>query len=99
MLVPSVPPAPGRFSTTMDWPSSAESRSNTSRGTTSVALPAPNGIVALITCDGHSCACAANAKRRPESTQIDRMDLNINTPVSSVLHVAYVARTVPLFIG
>src|SRR5580704_15558097 len=59
VAVPIVPPAPGRFSTTMAWPSLAASRSNTTRGTTSAALPAPNGIVALIRCEGQLSACAA----------------------------------------
>ncbi len=43
MAVPSVPPAPARFSTTIDWPSSLARRSNTTRGTTSAALPLIHG--------------------------------------------------------
>src|SRR5262249_49301543 len=48
--MPSVPPAPPRFSTTIGWPSVALSGSNNARGTMSVALPAakwdenPNGL-------------------------------------------------------
>src|ERR1700712_566800 len=45
---PPVPPAPARFSITIGWPSSTARRSNSNRGTTSAALPAPNGMVALI---------------------------------------------------
>src|SRR6185437_1749894 len=42
----------------MVWPSSADIRSKTARGTTSVALPAPNGMTALMMCDGQPCADA-----------------------------------------
>ena len=85
MAVPSVPPAPGRFSTTMDWPSSAARRSNTSRGTTSVALPAPNGIVALIRRDGQFSACAAAAKcqgRHEERLRIDGSDFTADPAIA-----------------
>src|SRR5258708_26362103 len=53
-----VPPAPPRFSTTMGWPSSAESGSNTARGTRSVALPAANGMNARNGLAGQVCAGA-----------------------------------------
>ncbi len=78
MAVPSVPPAPGRFSTTMDWPSSAASPSSTTRGTTSAALPAPNGIVALISRDGQFSACAAAAANRHPNTTAKRIDFCMN---------------------
>ncbi len=42
--VPTVPPAPARFSMTIGWPNSVERRSKNMRGTTSVALPAPKGM-------------------------------------------------------
>src|ERR1700730_17247619 len=64
----------------MDWPSSAARRSNTSRGTTSVALPAPNGIVALITRDGQFSACAVTEKKKPERASNNRMELCIDAP-------------------
>src|SRR5262245_50129838 len=54
-----VPPAPPRFSTTIGWPSSTASGSNTVRGMTSVALPALNGMKALIGFAGQVCATAA----------------------------------------
>src|SRR5437868_14847647 len=55
-----VPPAPTRFSITIGCPSSIARRSNTRRGNTSAALPAPNGITALIGRDGQLSARAAN---------------------------------------
>jgi hypothetical protein len=57
-----VPPAPARFSTTIGWPSWLESWSKTSRGTTSTALPAPNGTIALIGLVGQACARATYGK-------------------------------------
>src|SRR5215470_7333016 len=53
-----VPPAPPRFSTTMGWPSSAASGSNTVRGTRSVALPAAKGMKARNGLVGQVCAAA-----------------------------------------
>ena len=44
-LEPIVPPAPGRFSTTMLWPSCGARYSNTARGMMSVVLPAPTGTI------------------------------------------------------
>src|SRR5262249_25102126 len=60
--LPMVPPAPARFSTTIGWPSWLESWSKTSRGTTSTALPAPNGTIALIGLVGQACARATYGK-------------------------------------
>src|SRR3954465_2870745 len=54
-----VPPAPTRFSITIGCPNSIARRSNTRRGNTSAALPAPNGITALIRRDGQVSARAA----------------------------------------
>src|SRR5262245_16779691 len=56
------PPAPARFSTTSGWPSWLAMRSNTMRGITSVALPAPNGITARIGRSGHASARALGAQ-------------------------------------
>src|SRR6202167_4008209 len=64
----------------MDWPISAESRSNTSRGTTSAALPAPNGIVARISRDGQFSACDAAAETH-DKTIIHGMYLRITASV------------------
>src|ERR1700761_3400127 len=72
IAVPSVPPAPGRFSTTIGWPSSADSLSKNSRGTTSVALPAPNGIVALISRDGQVSAWLPVAMTNEQNTMVKR---------------------------
>src|SRR3954470_4583534 len=77
----------------MGGPSSTSRRSNTSRGTTSVALPAPNGMVALIRCEGQLSAHPAGAEKRPVRTQATRRDLFIK---SSGFMVQSVARTVPL---
>jgi hypothetical protein len=64
-----VPPAPPRFSTMIAWPSRADSSSNTMRGITSVALPAPNGMIARMGFVGHVCAfpfgTAAMSTARP----------------------------------
>jgi hypothetical protein len=46
IAAPMVVPAPPRFSTMMGCPNCADKGSNTVRGTTSVALPAPNGTIA-----------------------------------------------------
>ena len=62
---PSVPPAPTRFSTTIGWPSCAESCSATVRATMSVPLPAVNGMMIRIGFDGQVCAVAP---ARPIST-------------------------------
>src|SRR5271169_5985204 len=55
----------------MDWPSCTASRSNTTRGTTSVALPAPNGIVALISRDGQVSALAVPTAKTLASTHVN----------------------------
>src|SRR6266478_6749940 len=57
-----VPPAPPRFSTTMGWPSSVASGSNTARGTRSVALPAAKGMKARNGLVGQVCAGAATVE-------------------------------------
>jgi hypothetical protein len=44
------------------WPSSWLSGSNSARGTTSVALPAPNGMKARIGLSGQLCASADEPK-------------------------------------
>ena len=49
------------------WPSCGESCSNTMRGTTSVALPAPNGMTARIVRDGQ-LADMVSAKAMPGTT-------------------------------
>jgi hypothetical protein len=41
-----MPPAPGRFSSTIGWPTCFESWSSTMRATMSLALPAANGTIA-----------------------------------------------------
>src|SRR5262245_56710412 len=51
-----VAPPPGRFATIIDWPSCAETDSNTMRGMTSVALPAVNGTITRIGLVGQDCA-------------------------------------------
>ena len=40
---PTLPPAPGRFSTTNGWPSARLSRSPTARASTSASPPGANG--------------------------------------------------------
>src|SRR5215510_16387727 len=57
--MPRVPPAPPRFSTMIDWPSSTPRGSKSARGTISVALPAANGMNARIGLDGQGWASAA----------------------------------------
>src|ERR1700722_15844761 len=61
MLAPIVPPAPGRFSTTMVRPSCLPTWSMTTRVITSVALPAPSGTITVMLRDGQSCADAGAA--------------------------------------
>src|SRR5262245_31343258 len=56
--MPSVPPAPPRFSTMIGWPSAALSGSNKARGTMSVALPAAKGMKARMGLDGQVWAIA-----------------------------------------
>src|SRR5262245_8576896 len=46
---------------TIDWPTCADTCSNTVRGTMSVALPAANGTITRIGRVGHDCARATNA--------------------------------------
>src|SRR5882757_8640477 len=59
---PMVPPPPVRFSTTTVCPICAETRSKTTRGMTSVALPADSGTITLIGCRvGQTCAWAGAA--------------------------------------
>src|SRR5258708_1137439 len=78
----------------MGWPSSTARRSKTSRGTTSVALPAPNGMVALIRGDGELSGVGGDTGNRLVRTQTTRRDLFIE---SSGFITRSVARTVPLF--
>src|SRR6185295_15070408 len=53
---PMVPPAPGRLSMMIGWPSCLESCSNTMRAVMSLALPAANGMMAVIGRVGQDCA-------------------------------------------
>ncbi len=46
--VPVVPPAPGRFSTTIDWPSASASGSRNSRAMKSVEAPGGKGATMVI---------------------------------------------------
>src|SRR5262245_8882804 len=55
-------PAPARFSTTIGWPSCGDRCSNTTRGTMSVVLPAPNGTITRRGFDGQLCAAAGSAR-------------------------------------
>src|SRR5262249_46881982 len=59
-----VVPAPPRFSTTIGWPSRADNGSETTRGITSVALPAAKGMIARIGLLGHVCASASPRQKR-----------------------------------
>jgi hypothetical protein len=54
-----VVPAPPRFSTTIGCPSCADSGSKTTRGMTSVALPAAKATIARIGLLGQVCATAS----------------------------------------
>jgi hypothetical protein len=47
-----LPPAPGRFSTTIGWPMLFDILSNMIRLTTSLALPPANGMTTVIGRDG-----------------------------------------------
>ena len=51
-ISPSVPPAPGLLSITIGWPSCFCSCSNTMRAVMSLALPAANGMIAVMLRDG-----------------------------------------------
>src|SRR5436190_7380858 len=77
---PSTPEAPGRFSTTMVWPSAGPSSLATVRASTSSVPPAGNGTMK---CNGRAgngaCACAAialaNIASRPtKKARIGRID-------------------------
>ena len=91
-----MPPAPARFSITMGWPSSAARRSNTSRGTTSAALPAPNGIVALIRCAGQSSAWAGVVKRAASRQMTEMWRHELTHAGTCLVGPAIVARTIPV---
>src|SRR5206468_5725955 len=54
-----VVPAPPRFSTTIGCPSCADNGSKTTRGMTSVALPAAKAMIARIGLLGQACATAS----------------------------------------
>src|SRR5579859_7127577 len=62
-----LPPAPPRFSTTIGWPSAADSGSSTMRPRTSMVEPAPNGTTARIGFVGHCCAAAASGRQAARS--------------------------------
>ena len=66
----------------MGWPSSAARRSNTSRGTTSAALPAPNGMVALISREGQPSAWAAVPAKRLAIRKYVERTCSSKTPIS-----------------
>jgi hypothetical protein len=53
-----------------------------------VALPAPNGMVALISRDGQFSACAEKATRKLARIESNGMDLRIDAPVSSAAVMA-----------
>ena len=57
-----VPPAPGRFSMTKDWPICFDTCSSTMRATVSPALPALTALMTSIDRVGQSCATAAEFK-------------------------------------
>jgi hypothetical protein len=56
--LPIVPPAPGRFSITNDWPTCLETWSSTTRAMMSPALPALTALTTSIWRDGQSYAGA-----------------------------------------
>src|SRR5215831_1606282 len=58
-----LPLAPGRFSTTTDWPRRAPSRSATTRALVSVTPPGANGTTRRSGRAGQSCALAPSAAR------------------------------------
>ena len=61
-VTPMVPPAPGRFSTTIGWLTCFDTCSSTIRPTMSLAAPAANGTIAWIVRSGQGGdACAAAA--------------------------------------
>src|SRR5262245_28437654 len=56
-----VPPAPGRFSTTIGWPTCFDTCSSTMRPTMSFAAPAANGTIAWMVRSGQGCVACATA--------------------------------------
>jgi hypothetical protein len=70
------PPAPGRFSTMMGWPTFAATCSNTVRGKRSVALPGANGTTTVTRLVGHDCVgddcgvCARSTLAAPIASKI-----------------------------
>src|SRR5882757_2799291 len=67
-----VPPAPGRFSTTMVAPICLATWSMTTRAITSLALPAPSGTTTVMFLEGQSWADAApdsNASAIPNASR------------------------------
>src|SRR5438046_4229754 len=70
-----MPPAPGRFSTTICWPSASDIFGPMMRVIVSGRPPGAYGTIILIGLVGKSCACAATASkptRRNASRRIDR---------------------------
>jgi hypothetical protein len=73
-LVPTIPPAPPRFSTTTGWPSCAENRSASRRASRSAGPPAAKGTMirtgrvgqawAKAGATGRTSASASSARRR-----------------------------------
>ena len=59
--VASVPPAPGRFSTTNDWPHASLNFCANTRPSVSLPPPVANGTTTRVGLAGYSCACAATA--------------------------------------
>src|SRR6267143_3535361 len=70
-----MPPAPGRFSTTICWPSASDIFGPMMRVIVSGSPPGAYGTTILIGLVGKSCACAVTASRptsRSASRRIDR---------------------------
>src|SRR5665213_298607 len=80
--MPSVPPAPPLFSTVIGWPSSLESASNTVRGMTSVALPAPNGMKARMGCEGQVWA-----QLLPDNAVDDNATVSATSTIRQVIFI------------
>ena len=59
--VPTLPPAPGRLSITIGWPSVRPSGSATTRAMMSGELPGGNGTTSLIARAGQACAADGSA--------------------------------------
>src|SRR6266446_1497218 len=99
---PSMPLAPGRFSTSTGWPSRSVIFGPIRRDMMSVVLPGGNGTMILIGLEGQDCASAAAVNPRANAASTTtRSCLILALPIrfrQSVILRAAIAAVIPAYL-